>query len=632
MRRAFASVIALCAVFAVAGADAAGRADARGALAEALRHERAGDLRAARVEALNAARDDPRWAAPAIVQARIAIALRDGLGAKAALAKAHAAGADDGQIVLFAAHAAMLTGDPDGALATLARAPAGTGRPGYAERLAGMARAARGETQAARDAYAQSAQIAPDNAPLWIDVARLALGDADPLGAERAIDRALALDGAAGEALQVKAVIVRDRYGPMAALPWFDRAVGADAANRDAWLGYAAALGDTGRYRDMLSAVRRAAAIDPSDKRPLFLQAVLAARARRYELARGLLDRTGGALDGQPSYMLVRAAVEARLGSYGSALDWASRLLALQPGNERARALFVDASLASGDAVGAWAAVLPAVERQPATSWYLIQAAHVLAALGRGSEAYTLYDQARAMRAIGGAVPVGDASVGGAAGEGIAAVRAAVRGGGDARDTAAGLARIAGGVADAHILLGDARTTAGDGRGAAAAYRAAIGIRASEAAATRLIAALLRVGDRRGAASALSAYLAYAPRSIAGARLAAEFYIDAHDWSNAIATLSALRARLGERDALILAQLGRCRLEIGEFAAARDDLATAYALQPGNADLSSLYAIAIARSGGDRRAARDLAVKAVAIEPGNREFRRRLDAVTRQGA
>src|SRR3546814_17250397 len=64
----------------------------------------------------------------------------------------------------------------------------------------------------------------------------------------------------------------------------------------------------------MLAALRHAATIVPRDPRLYHLQAVLAARAGQYALARSLLQRTRGELDAQPSFVLLSAIVELELG------------------------------------------------------------------------------------------------------------------------------------------------------------------------------------------------------------------------------------------------------------------------------------------------------------------------------
>src|SRR3546814_11757039 len=112
--------------------------------------------------------------------------------------------------------------------------------------------------------------------------------------------------------------LFRDQQGLTAALGWYDRALAADPGNTGALIDQAATLGDLGRYRDMLVALRKAAAIVPGDPRLYYLQAVLAARAGQFTLARSLLHRTRGQMDGEPGFMLQigRASCRERVCQY----------------------------------------------------------------------------------------------------------------------------------------------------------------------------------------------------------------------------------------------------------------------------------------------------------------------------
>ncbi|WP_447406196.1 hypothetical protein, partial [Clostridium perfringens] len=75
--------------------------------------------------------------------------------------------------------------------------------------------------------------------------------------------RALRLRPGDPVALTLVAQLTRTRYGLVAALPWFEAALKRDAYFYPALVDYAAALGDAGRYRDMLAASRRALAARP---------------------------------------------------------------------------------------------------------------------------------------------------------------------------------------------------------------------------------------------------------------------------------------------------------------------------------------------------------------------------------
>ncbi|MEG8018441.1 hypothetical protein [Sphingomonas sp. LR55] len=109
----------------------------------------------------------------------------------------------------------------------------------------------------------------------------------------RSPQRAVALAPREPSALTLQGEVIRDRYGLVAALPWFEAALKRDAYYHPALIEYAATLGDVGRNADMLVATRRALQARPGSPQALYLQAVLAARAGRIDLARALLRRTG---------------------------------------------------------------------------------------------------------------------------------------------------------------------------------------------------------------------------------------------------------------------------------------------------------------------------------------------------
>lgn len=632
------AIVALVAVAAPSGAGAAPETrntEARAAVNRALGFERAGDYRSARVEVLNAVRADPDWAAAHILQARVAIALNDAIGAGEAIEAAREAGADADSLRALAAHAAILRGAPQAALELLSDGAMLEQRKAYAARLRAMAHMALGDIDSARTALDEAVAIDPRDAATWTQISRFRLANADPLGAGEAIDRAIELDPRSIAAARLKAVLMRDRYGLLASLPWFERALAIAPADIDALVDYGATLGDAGRYKDMLVVLRRANALAPRDPRPLFLQGVMAARAGRYALARTLLERTGGQLDDQASYMLVRGIVENGLGAHSTASNWAARLLSRQPGNEHARRLLIDASLAAGATATAWNAALPMVRGRPTESWTLLAAAQAYAADGRDGQPSDLIDQAARFPGVAGAIALGERSGGDDGGSDAATALPAIRralGVGDiadAENSAFALVSAAPGVADAWIIQGDVAMAAGRIDDAVAHYREALSIRVDEVATLRLVDALMRGGNRKAAIDTLTGFLAASPRAIDVNRVAASFYLDARDWDNGIATLEALRARIGNRDAVILSQLGRAYLGKGDDERALELLHTAYELQPGNAGIASLLSLALSRIGGNKKAARDLAEKAVALQPNDKTYGERLKALGR---
>ena len=567
---------------------------------------------------------DPKDIARRVELARVAIRLGDGVGAEAAVKGALAAGANDAALRPLLARAYAMQGEGGRALATLDDGPVIPEMIGEAAWVAGDVHLSNGDMGAAREAYDRAVHELPRSSRLWVDVARFRDANADVLGARDAVDYAIELDKANSAALAFKANLVRTADGLSASLAWYDDALAADPDNADALIEQAATLGDLGRYRDMLTALRHAATIVPRDPRLYYLQAVLAARADNYRLARSLLQRTRGELDAQPSFMLLSAIVELKLGGEAVAATWTDRLLAEQPENFTARRILAAADWADGDADGALEALLPLVQRPDADSWSLLLAARAAAELGRRIESADYLGRAATL-ARGEAVPfAADDDYGLLTmaadsdpldpAKAIPAISADLSAGNSARAIARAIRlRDANrGVADAHILLGDAALAGGRYDLAVQAYRAARDLDASERTTLRLANALFRAGDAAGSGAAILALRDSQPSSIAADRLAGHLAMDLEHWDQAIAQFEHVRSRIGNRDVVILRELARAWAAKGEDERALPLIDRAYRLQPLNAGIMAFYADLLERR-GNKQAAIDLRDKASQI-------------------
>jgi len=210
--------------------------------------------------------------------------------------------------------------------------------------------------------------IEPDNPDLWVAIARLRFRGGEHLTALEAAERALEVGPDHAPALLIRALMVRDAHGFADALPWFEAALSADRAYADAWAEYAATLGDLGRHRDMLEAVRELADVAPKDARGFYLQAVLAQRGGEPVLARSLLERSGMAARGVPSALLLEALIQMDQGNTASAVERLETLASRQPANERVRELLARALLLGGreaDLVARFAADTAKAEASP---------------------------------------------------------------------------------------------------------------------------------------------------------------------------------------------------------------------------------------------------------------------------
>ncbi|PAL25238.1 tetratricopeptide repeat protein [Sphingopyxis sp. GW247-27LB] len=577
-----------------------------------------------RAELQDAIADDPRAIEARVELARIAFRLGDGVAAEAAVKAALAAGGRVEVLRPLLARAYALQGDGARALQTLGAGPVAPEMEGEAAWVAGTVHLADGDLGAAREALDRAVRELPRDAALWVDVARFRDANADALGARDAVDYAIELDPANSDALALKANLVRVREGMTASLPWYDKALAANPDNAGALIDQAATFGDLGRYHDMLAALRHAAMIVPGDPRLYYLQAVLAARGDDYQLARSLLQRTRGQMDEEPGFMLLSAVVELELGGEAVSATWADRLLTEQPHNGTARRILAAANWADGDADGAAEALAPIVDRDDADSWSLLLAARVAAERGdrRASAAY----QARAAALTRGdaapfavddryglvsmaadAAPLDPAKA-------IPAISADIASG----RTQSAIARAARlrdanpGVADAHILLGDAALADGRFDLAVGAYRKARDLDAGERTTLRLANALYRAGDPAGSGAAILALRDSQPSSVAADRLAGHLAMDLEHWNQAIAHFERVRRRVGNRDVVVLRELARAWAAKGQPKRALPLIALAYRLQPLNAEIMGIYADLL-EGQGDRQAAADLRDKAAQI-------------------
>lgn len=576
------------------------------------------DLEQRRVELQQSLADDPRQLAAQVELARILFKLGDGVGAEAAVQAALGAGGDAAALRPLAAKAAAMQGEGDRAFRILDAGPIAPEMIGEAAWVAGNVHLGNGDLASARDAFDRAVQDLPRSSDLWVDVARFRDANADALGARDAIDYAIELDKANSAALAYKANLVRTQLGLTASLPWYDRALEADPDNAGALIDRAATLGDLGRYKDMLVSLRHAATLVPGEPRLYYLQAVVAARAGNYRLARSLLQRTRGRMDEEPAFMLLSAIVELELGGEAVAATWADRLIEEQPHNLTARRILAVSEWSGGDADGAAEALAPIVSRTDADSWSLLLAARVAAELGRATdsadylaraaalapgEAAPFRPDGYALSAAADVDPLNPAKV-------IPAMEAEMAAGNAARalERATRLRDANRGVADAHILYGDAALAAGEYGQAVQSFRAARDLDAGERTTLRLANALFRAGDIAGSGATILALRDSQPSSIAADRLAGSLAMDIEHWDDAITHFERVRQRIGNRDVVVLRELAKAYAARGDRARATGLIALAYRLQPLNGEVMRLYADLLAE-GGNARGAADLREK-----------------------
>lgn len=601
----------------------------------------AGDLRTARVELMNALQADPDNRAARIMQARVQLALGDGAQAEAEIMRARAAGVPTEATAHLLAHAKLLQGDARAALTeTETVAPR---HAAYAARIRGQALMALGDMAAAGAAFDRALTLAPNDGLVWTDVGRFRRAAGDIGGAIQAADRAVAADPRSADALILRGELTRGQYGLAAALPWFSRALEIDPANRTALLERAITYGDMGRMRDMLADANAVHRLTGGDANAYYLQAVLAARAGNFTLARALYDRTRGAFDALPAGMLLAGAIDFQTGDLDEAAARFARLLDLQPGNRKARRLLAAARWRQGDAAATIATLQPVVDLADADTYSLSLMGQALARQGDAARASHYLTRAASPSPPALAAPerIDDAAfadlraqAGERPGDGPLQVRLVAallaRGLGDeALSRAQALQTANPGAPEAHMLVGDALGTRGDFRAAADAYRRAANIAFSEGVALRLIEALQRSGQTAAADNVLALFLRQNPRNVPASILFAGRAMQREDWAVAIPVYESLRRRLGDNDATLLNNLAWAYSETGDYARAVPLAGRAWALDRDNPVTTDTFGWILFKSGADRARGLVLLEQAARGAPGDDAIRRRLEQARR---
>jgi tetratricopeptide (TPR) repeat protein len=572
-----------------------------------------GDPRTARIEFLNAIKARPDDKAMRMAQARTYLLLGDGGSAEAELKRANALGVPESETGHLMAHALLLQGQAERAAAEARKA--GPAHAAYAHRMLGRAYQLMGRLEDAASAFDRALASAPEDGALWTDIGDFRRASGDTAAAIEAADRAVALAPRHVEALRLRGELTRDQYGLAAAMPWFDRALEIDPANVPALIERAATLGDLGRTREMLADTRRILGISANNPSAYYLQAMLAARGRDYALARSLYRRTGGAFNNRPAALLLAGTIELGSGNAALAMEPLKRLLKAQPGNLKARRLLGSAQFQSGDARAAIGTLRPLADRADADAYTLSVIGKAHARLGDEAAAAGYLRRAALPRPSATAAlddPMGDGELTAlrrdaaawpdSAPPQVVLIRALLgRGlGPEALQRARQLQAAAPGAPDAHVLVGDALAIQGDYAGAAGAYRRAANLAFSEPVALRLVEALRNSGDDQGASKVLGLFLQQNPQNVSAQIMAANSYLLAKQWPQAITHYEAVRKRIGNGDSTLLNNLAWAYSQAGDFDRALPLARQAWALEPNNPATADTLGWLLFRSGKDR--------------------------------
>lgn len=557
--------------------------------------------------------------------AKAALLRGDGIAGEVALNKLLATGISRQDVAARMGEALILQGDLVKAREWLAPMQFGKGEEAHGLRMLGLLERLSGNLPAAGQAYDKALTYAPNDPLLWVDIGRLRYIGGEQLQAIDASQRALAAGPEEPRALEFRAQLLRDAAGWEAALPVYEQAL--EQAPNDLSLlgGYAATLGEAGRATEMLAVTRKMIGIAPKHPYAWYLQAVLAARAGKVDLARRLLERTGTLLKDMPAAILLSGALELEAGNANLAAGLLERLSDRQPANQRVQLLFARALYESGDLTKLHDRFDVLASRPDAPAYLLELIGQAYEEQGDRAAAAPFLDRAAAATVpaivpIPERDPIGVLAVRWNDAPGVPAtavpyVRSllAANDVAGAQTVANRFRQIHPGSADALALWGDVAMTAGQPGQALDAYTVAARVRFPESLLLRMSESFDKAGKGAAAVPVVAGYLAAYPGSRLAARMEASHRAIVGDWASARALLENLRRRGGGRDVRLLADLSLAQLRAGDQVAAVASAQTAYDLQPASGVAAQALGMALAFAGEDKPRARALLDKAQAI-------------------
>lgn len=564
----------------------------------------------------------PDAAQAAMAAAGAALVKGDGIAGEAELNKALAAGASRTEVAARMGEALIQQGEYQRAREWLGPAQFAKGDEAHGWRMRGLLERQDGNFAAAGQAYDQALKLTPKDPMLWVDIGRLRYDGGEHIQAIDAAERALAAGPDVPRALEFRAQLLRDSAGWEAALPLYEKALEASPNDLSLLGGYAATLGELGRATEMLAQTRKMIGIAPRHPYAWYLQAVLAARAGKLELARRLLAHTGTKLKDVPAAIMLQGMLELEAGNANLAADLLERLAERQPANWRVQLLLARALYESDDFSKLHDRFDDLAARADAPSYLLELIGRSYEEAGDRVAAAPFLDRAAA--ASGPALmPIPETSSAsvlaghwadapGVPATAVPYVRSLLAANNvpGAQGVVQKFRQMHPGSADALVLWGDVALAAKEPGAALDAYRLSARVRFPDLLLLRLAEALGK--GRRGGDTVplVASYLNAYPGSVLAARMAASHRAYAGDWAGARALLENLRRRGGGRDARLLADLALAQLRGGDPAAAVETAETAYALQPASSVAAQALGMALAASGQDAARARALLDKA----------------------
>lgn len=520
-----------------------------------------------------------------IEEAKAALGRGDGITAEVALRAELGTGAPRDTVAAYFGKAELLQGNLAEAAGWLAPREFDEQTRGLGFHTLGRVEMQTGNLAAAGQAFDQAYRFSPDDPELWTDIGRLRFRGGEQFQAVEASRKAVELGPENARALLFRGQLVRDASGLQAALPWLESAVQAAPRDVETLTEYAATLGELGRAKEMLVAIRKIARIDPVNRRIFTLQAVLAARGGNYDLALSLLRRSGELERQVPAAMLLSGIIDLQNDNAATAAQTFIRLAEIQPENCRVQPLLARALIQGGNYRELVYRFGEAAKRGEASPYITVVVARAQEALGERGEAGKLLDRAANWRPgrlvhLEGAIALNVLQNRRelAANHSVALVRNLNVAGqyADAIRRARQLTQKYPGSADALSLQGDVLLAAGQTGAALEAYRKSAEVRRPWRLTKRMVYAYRRAGRGGQADRLLARYLSDDSANAEAGTLLAKALFAAKDFAAAAMVADhVLASGAGSNPELltIRAQIADGRGETDALERARDTVA-----------------------------------------------------------
>ena len=290
-----------------------------------------GDLRAAQIDLRNTVRNDPNNAEAHFRLGVVQLRMGDPVSAERSLRQARDNGFDPRPITPLLAQTYMAQGKFKELLRDFPIASAAPDQAAAMLVMRGTSHMQLGEMDPAYEAFLEAEKAAPAAIEPLISTARILIARRDFPGAEARVDRALTLNAKSAEALVLKGQLLNLRGDRRNALSALDSAViqapGMLAARLER-ANLLVALGDDAKAKEDVNTVLR---MEPRSAGGIYLQAVLAARAREFPAADAALTQISNLLPRFPRGYYFLGVVKFQLGQAEQALDAANKFVARNP-------------------------------------------------------------------------------------------------------------------------------------------------------------------------------------------------------------------------------------------------------------------------------------------------------------